>query len=226
MSLSILYHAYGVKGVTYRSTYFLGNAVFFRVEKTDHHSRCPRCAQRHCIFRGAKTRWIRLPPIGRKQAILELIMHRLQCKNCEHLWWPRLPFMQGTARYTRSFALTVLDLLRSWTIRAVANYLHVSWDVVKGIHKSKLAIRYRCIDLKKVKYLGIDEFSIRKHHKYMTIFVDLQTGRVLHAVEGTDKKALSPFLRKLAKKAKKLKAVSMDMSTSYGSSYIKVRNAT
>ncbi len=215
MSLSILYHAYGIKGVTYRSTYFLGNGVFFRVETTDHHCRCPRCAQRHCIFRGAKTRWLRLPPIGRKQAILELIMHRLQCKNCEHLWWPHLPFMQGTARYTRSFALTVLDLLRSWTIRAVANYLHVSWDVVKGIHKSKLATRYRSIDLKKVKYLGIDEFSIRKHHKYMTIFVDLQTGRVLQAVEGRDKEALSPFLRKLARKAKQLKAVSMDMSTSY-----------
>ena len=40
----------------------------------------------------------------------------------------------------------------------------------------------------------------------MTIFVDLQSGRILHAVEGTSKEAISPFLRTLAKKAKKLKA--------------------
>ncbi|MCP3868632.1 MAG: transposase family protein, partial [Gammaproteobacteria bacterium] len=64
----------------------------------DHHVCCPKCGQRHNIFRGPKTRWLRMPPIGRKQAILELTMHRLQCKNCKNLWWPRLPFMQGTAR--------------------------------------------------------------------------------------------------------------------------------
>ena len=128
MSMSILYHAFGIKGVTYRSTYYLGNAVLFRVETTDHHVRCPKCGQNHCIFRGPKTRWLRMPPIGRKQAILELIMHRLQCKNCENLWWPRLPFMLGTARYTRSFALTVLDLLHCWTISAVAKYLPTCGD--------------------------------------------------------------------------------------------------
>lgn len=215
MPQSILYHAFGIKGVTYRPAYFLGNAIFFRVETTDHHYRCPGCGQRDCIFRGPKTRWLRMPPLGRKQAILELTMHRLQCKNCDNLWWPRLPFMQGTARYTRFFALTVLDLLRSWTISAVARYHHVSWDVVKDIHKSKLAKTYRSIDLSKVKYLGVDEFSIRKHHKYMTIFVDLQSGRILHAVEGTEKLSLSPFLMKLAKKAKRLKAVAMDMSRSF-----------
>ena len=79
--------------------------------------------------------------------------------------------MLGTARYTRSFALTVLDLLHCWTISAVAKYLHVSWDVVKDIHKSRLATKYRRIDLRKVKYIGVDEFSIRKNHDYMTIFI-------------------------------------------------------
>lgn len=215
MSMSILYHAFGIKGVTYRSTYYLGNAVFFRVETTDRNVRCPKCGHMFNIFRGHKTRWLRMSPIGRKQAILDLKMHRLQCKQCEHLWWPRLSFMQGTARYTRSFALTVLDLLRSWTVQAVAKYLHVSWDVVKEIHKSRLVIKYRKVNLNDVKYIGVDEFSIRKHHKYMTIFIDLQTGRVLHAVEGTKKENLAPFLKVLARRKKQLKAVAMDMSASY-----------
>lgn len=99
----------------------------------------------------------------------------------------------------------------------MAEYLRVSWDLVKEIHKTWLAVKYRTINLGEVQYLGIDEFSLKKRHTYMTIFVDLQSSRILHAVEGTSKEAISPFLRTVAKKAKKLKAVAMDMSTNYTS---------
>jgi transposase len=32
--------------------------------------------------------------------------------------------------------------------------------------------------------VAIDEFSIRKGHKYMTVVSDLRAGRIIHAVEG------------------------------------------
>ena len=66
-----------------------------------------------------------------------------------------------------------------------------------------------------LKYLGIDEFSLRKGHNYMTIFIDLQTGRIIKAVEGRSADDIQPFLKIIAAKAKKLKAVAMDMSRSY-----------
>jgi transposase len=158
-----------------------------------------------------------MSPIGRKQSHLILKIHRCQCAECGFLWWPQLPFMDGKHRYTRSFALTALELLRFGTIKDVANYLNVGWDLVKEIHKTKLQRLYRKMPIHKIKYLGIDEFSIRKAHNYMTIFIDLQAGRILHAVEGTSKDDIKPFLKVLAKKAKKLKAVAMDMSRSYSS---------
>ena len=215
MSQSILYHAFGIKGVTYRSTDYIGNAVIFNVETTDHYVPCSACGQRACIFKGQKMKFLRMPPIGRKQALLRVNMHRLQCKSCDNIWWPQLPFIKGTERYTRSFAQTALDMLRFATIKSVADFLHVSWSVIKDIHKHKLSTTYRCISLANVKYLGVDEFSIRKNHRYMTIFVDLQTGRILHAIEGTSKEVISPFLKRIKKKARRLKAVSMDMSVSY-----------
>ena len=217
MSQTLLYHAFGIKGVTYRNTQILGNALIFSVETTTRHVSCPTCGYRYCHFKGRNTRWLRMPPIGRKQAVLRVSIHRLQCAQCRNLWWPRLPFAQGNTRYTRSFATTVLELLRFGTIQAVAEHLHVSWDLVKEIHKNWLAAKYRAIDLSAVRYLGIDEFSLRKRHTYMTIFVDLLSGRILHAVEGTSKDAIAPFLRTVAKKAKQLKAVTIDMSTSYTS---------
>ncbi|MFV0438817.1 MAG: hypothetical protein ACK5PS_15675, partial [Desulfopila sp.] len=78
-----------------------------------------------------KTRFLHLPPLGRKRCVLELVLHRLFCKDCGLLFWPRLQFMQDNRRYTRSFVLTVLDLLQFATIRAVADYLHVGWDMIK-----------------------------------------------------------------------------------------------
>jgi len=49
----------------------------------------------------------------------------------------------------------------------------------------------------------------------MTIFIDLQDGRILHAVKGKSKQDVQPFLKVLAGKAGKLKAVAMDMSSTY-----------
>jgi len=156
-----------------------------------------------------------MSPIGRKKCILDLVLHRVQCCECSTLWWPTLPFMIGTHRFVRSFALTVLDLLRFGTIRSVAEFLGVGWDLVKDIHKERLRFLYRKIPLHKVEVIGIDEFSLKEGHHYMTVVTDLRTGRVLHAVEGKGKEDIRPFLESLARRGKKLQAVAMDMSSAY-----------
>ena len=40
MSQSLLYHAFGIKGVSYRNTQVLGNALIFSVETTNRHVVC------------------------------------------------------------------------------------------------------------------------------------------------------------------------------------------
>ncbi|MGO8944135.1 MAG: ISL3 family transposase [Syntrophobacteraceae bacterium] len=123
--------------------------------------------------------------------------------------------MIGTHRYVRSFALTVLEMLRFSTIRSVAQYLGVGWDLVKNIHKERLQFLYRKIPLLNVKTTGIDEFSFKDGHQYMTVVTDLPSGRVLHAVETKGKEDIRPFLKTLARRAGKLEAVAMDMSSAY-----------
>lgn len=61
----------------------------------------------------------------------------------------------------------------------------------------------------------MDEFSIKKGHKYMTIFLDLKTGRIIYAIEDRSVAAIRPFLEKLAKRARKLEAIAMDLSASF-----------
>jgi transposase len=215
MSTSLLYHAFLLKGIQYQSTQYLEDRIIFAAQMTDQYIKCPCCGCRKAAFKGRKTRQFLMGLMGRKKCVLELDFHRLKCRHCGHLWWPRLPFMDGKHRYTRSFALTVLDLLRFGTIQSVAHFLGVGWDLVKEIHKSKLSLLYRRIALHKIKRIGIDEFSLRKGHEYMTTFTDLDRGRIVHAVEGKSKEDIRPFLDKLAKKGKKLQAVAMDMSSAY-----------
>jgi transposase len=214
MSASILYHAFNIKNVKYKGIEYSAEGIILKAEMS-RYIRCPGCGDRYSTFKGQKTRRLRMSPMGRKRCYLDLVVHRVRCRKCGKVWWPQLSFMVGKHRYTRAFALTVLDLLRFGTIQAVAHYLGVSWNVIKVIHKSKLRTLYRRIPLQKVRYLSIDEFSKRKGHDYMTVFRDIQTGRVVYAVEGKSKKAIEPFLKKLAKKGTHLKAIAMDMSSAY-----------
>ena len=138
MSISLLYHAFGISNVEYRSTRYIGSNVIFKAEMNSTVKSCSFCKGTRVIFKGKKTRSLHLPPLGRKRCVLELVMHRLMCKDCGLLFWPRLRFMDGNRRHTRSFALTVLDLLQFATIRDVADYLHVGWDMINGKQGSNL----------------------------------------------------------------------------------------
>jgi transposase len=118
---------------------------------------------------------------------------------------------------TKAFSNYLIAMMRLGAIKAVAEFTGVGWDTVKDIHKEHLQRKYRSINYKQLRYIGIDEFSIKKGHEYMTVFVDLESGQIIHAVEGRDKKSITPFLRKLARKAASLQAVAMDMSGAYAS---------
>jgi transposase len=156
-----------------------------------------------------------MPPIGGRPTFLRLKIWRIECERCKALRWPRLPFVKGKARHTIRFARLALDLLHWMTISAVAEFLGVGWDLVKELHKQQLQRRYKDPGLGDVQYLGIDEFSIRKGHSYMTIFVDLETARIVHAVEGKGAQSIAPFLKIVRRRARRLKAIAMDMSTGY-----------
>ena len=216
MSTSLLYHAFGLRGVKYIRTEYEKGSTVFRAEVTPTIENCPVCGSWETIRKkGFKERTLRLVPIGMRPTFLRLGIWRIECKRCGALRWPKLPFVKGKARHTRRFAQFAIDLVHWMTVLGVARVLGVGWDLVKDIHKEHLKSKYKAPPLKDLKYLGIDEFSIRKGHSYMSIFVDLKSCRILHAVEGKAGKDITPFLKVLRRKAPKLEAIAMDMSSAF-----------
>lgn len=53
---------------------------------------CPCCSHNENYSKGSKERKLRMAPLGNKMAFLLVKLHRLQCINCRHTWWPPLPF--------------------------------------------------------------------------------------------------------------------------------------
>jgi hypothetical protein len=64
-------------------------------------------------------------------------------------------------------------------ISDVARWLGISWNTVKEIHKSHLGRKYGEPSPKGLSQLAIDEISIGKGHRYLTIVLNLETGAVM-----------------------------------------------
>jgi transposase len=103
------------------------------------------------------------------------------------------------------------------TCQDVAKHLGLSWDTVRDIEKRRLKRDFDKPPLKEVTHIAIDEIAIRKGHKYLTVVMDLHTGRVIFVGDGKGADALDPFWKRLKKSRAKIIAVCSDMSSAYTS---------
>jgi transposase len=59
----------------------------------------------------------------------------------------------------------------------------MSWDTVKDIQKRNLQRRFTKPRLRGLKEIAIDEISIGRGHRYLTVVLDLRSGAVVNGRE-------------------------------------------
>jgi len=215
MSTSLLYHGFGVRGYRYVRTDYVEGEVWFLIEQPRELLRCPLCDSAEVVRRGEEWRTFRTLSLGRKRVTITLPLARVECATCEVVRQVSIPFADPRRTYTKSFARYALELSRHMTIRDVAHHLGVGWDLIKEIQKADLQRRYKRVPLKKLRQLAIDEISIGKHGRYLTVVLDLKSGAVVFVGEGKGSQALEPFWKRLRCSRAKIQAVAMDMSEAY-----------
>lgn len=215
MSTSLLYHGFGIRGYEYVRTQYEGGAVIFTLRQQPAGLTCSVCGSAQVSPRGQVWRRFRALPIGMKPVWLALAIQRVFCLVCGLLRQVRVGFAHARRSYTRSFERYALELSRHMTIQDVARHLGVSWDVIKDIQQRDLQKRFSRPKLKHLRQIAIDEISIGKGHRYLTIVLDLATGAVVFVGEGKGSEALLPFWRRLKCSKAKIKAVAIDMSPAY-----------
>ena len=215
MSTSILYHGFGIKGYDYVRTKFAHGCICFKIHQDRLNLRCPLCNGRDVIRRGFKNRFFRLLPIGKKKGYVEFDIPRIECLACKIIRQVKVGFADTRRSYTKAFERYALDLCQHMTIQDVANHLGVSWDTIKDIQKRFLQKRFSKPKLKHLKKIAIDEISIGKGHRYLTVVLDLITGAVVFVGDGKSSDALIPFWKRLKASKANVKAVAIDMSPAY-----------
>ena len=87
--------------------------------------------------------------------------------------------------------------------------------LIKDIQKRFLHKCFSRPKLKNLRQIAIDEISIGKGQKYLTVVLDLDTGCVVFVGDGNGAEALQPFWRRLRRSRARIEAVAMDMSKAY-----------
>jgi len=214
---SFLYHSLGLVGYQHQRTAFEGGRILHHVVRKREERRCAGCGAggQQLTMEGRFERCFRALPVGRRAQFVILHGHFQHCRACDRTLREPIGFAVGKRRRIRAFDRYTVDLCMIAPIKHVALFLAVGWDLVKEIYKGHLSRKLKARKLGEVRYLAVDEFSIRKGHDYMTVVLDLETGHILHAQEGKDAQALIGFLQSLKRRKAKIQAIAMDMSSAY-----------
>jgi len=215
MSTSLLYHAFGVRGYQYVRQSFGKSGIEFTIKQEPCEWRCSACDSWEVKPKGRIAREFKTLPIGGKPVTLAFEVPRVECRDCGCRRQVKIGFADPHVSYTRAFARYALELSRHMTIQDVADHLQVSWHVIKEIQRADLQRRFARPKLKKVRQIAIDEISIAKGHRYVTVVLDLENGVVLFVGDGKGADALLPFWRRLRASGAKIRAVATDMSPAY-----------
>ena len=215
MSTSLLYHRFGVVGYHHVRQDFVDGMTIFRIEQPRDRLRCSRCGSLDVWAQGGVERCFQTLPIGKQPTLLHFKVPRVWCISCDKVRQVKITFADPKKRYTRSLERYALDLSRHMTIQDVAEHLLLGWDTVKEIQAKHLQRTFGKPKLQKLKQIAIDEISVGKGHKYLTIVLDLLTGAVVFVGDGKGVAALKPFWTRLRRAHAKIEAVATDMSKAY-----------
>ena len=214
--MSVRLHLWGVRvrGVGVDSV----DRLEVEVESTREWSRC-----RHCGFRcyrvwDRRAKRVRDLGVSGRRTTLVWRRRRFECSNCgeRHLE----DHDQFAGGLTRRFARRLVQDARVMSIRAVSRRVllvdhGVGWHRIMGLvraHSGRVAQRRRA---RPARVLLVDETSIRRRHRYVTVVACGDTGEVLAMIPGRTKGSLSRFFRDQGAWCRQVEIVVSDGSRSY-----------
>jgi transposase len=183
---------------------------------------CPRCGEESAKVHDIRKRVKRDIQLRGYQVYLILHKRRFRCAGCQR------PFTEADSacgryqRTTERFRDHIAKQAYQRPLTHVAQEMQVGPGFVHACLcariEKKLEKKGRTLDeqakLPTPPILGIDEFAMRKGHRYNTILCDLESRDVLEVCEGRKKEEVVKLLERLSD-PDAVRAVSMDMSASF-----------
>ncbi len=157
------------------------------------------CGRRSGLYdRGEGRRRWRGLDFGEVQVFLESDAPRVRCRD-HGIVVARVPWARHRAGHTFAFDQQVAWLATQTSKTAACELMRIAWRTVGAIITRYWADTAAAVDqFAGLRKIGIDEISYKKGHKYLTVVVDHDTGRLVWAAPGRDKATLNGFFDALA----------------------------
>ena len=178
-------------------------------------ARCGRCLRRAPLYDQRPARSWKHLPWGETATVLRHAPRRVSCKRCgirvEQVAWAR-----PGSRFTLAFEEMVAYLVQVTDKTTVARMMGVSWPAIGGIVDRIVAERLEAMRFDGLRSIGIDEFSYRRRHHYVTVVIDHDRQRVIWAGRGRGAATLHRFFDLLGEeRLREIRLVTMDMAGGY-----------
>ena len=163
------------------------------VESAREWSRC-----RHCGFRCYRV-WDRRPKrvrdlgVSGRRTTLVWRRRRFECGNCGERHLEDHDQFQGGL--SRRFARRLVADATVMSIRAASRHHGVGWHRIMGLVRAEAAQVAERRRARPSRVLLVDETSIRRRHRYVTVVASGDSGKVLAMIPGRTKASLARFFR-------------------------------
>ena len=154
-------------------------------------SSCPFCGFSCQQVHDRRRREIRDLEHGGRSTVLLWTQRRFVCGHCGKRHMENHPQFEGSI--TRRLARRLVRDAQVMPISAVSRHHGVGWHLVMGLVADWSGLVEDHRRKQSCRVLLIDETSIRKRHRYVTVILNGDTGEMLAMVEGRSKAALSRF---------------------------------
>ena len=127
-----------------------------------------------------------------------------------------LPWARKGSGFSLYFEALVVEMGREMPVSAVARIVGINEDSVWRILKHYVDEARKDRDLSDLSVLGIEEFSVEKHHVCVTLFYDIRNSSVIHIESGKESDVFTGFMQKNPfLDLKNIDHITMDMYPSY-----------
>jgi transposase len=177
-------------------------------------SRCPQCGFGCRRVHDVRKRRIRDLAISGRPVTLVWHRRRFACDNCGERHLEDHGEFEG--RLTRRMARAVVADAKVMSVRAVARRHRLSWSAVMELVTEWASLVAAHRRARRCRVLLVDETSMRRRHRYVTVLLNGETGELLAMVAHRNEAALSGFLAAQGRRwCAGVKVVVTDGSKSY-----------
>jgi len=152
------------------------------------------------------------------KTILHARIPRTKCSICQKIRTVHVDWSRPSSGFTWFFEAEVMHLMKEMPVAAVARKVDEHDTRLWRVFHYYVNKAMNSLDMSSVKRIAIDETSSRRGHEYVTLFVDVDTKRVLFATEGKDATVLKEFVSFLKEKGinhENIEEVCSDMSPAF-----------